>query len=135
MKRKAQVISWKYGYTNNLLNVVTSVHNAVDYRGGKFYHDKEDNETITHLFYGNKPTKKEIEEKGLKTYPIKDYSYEELAMVLANKFLLDKRAMKCLNSGYDFVGCSCSIEARTVNRKRIPIIKAIFILGGKRINF
>lgn len=135
LQKKVHLISWKKGYNNNLLNVIVTLNEAVNYKGGKFYIDKKDTETNSHLFYGDKPTKKETEEPGYVSKPIKDFSYEELAEKIANKFLQDKRTFKCLNSGYDLVGCSCSIDAKTLNRTKIPIIKAIIILGGKRINF
>ena len=135
LMQKVRLLSWKNGYTNTMLNVVITQQNAVNFGGGKFYHDRDDTETNSRLFYGDAPSKAEKKKPDFTSRPIKDFSYDELAEIIAKQFLLDKRIFKCLNSGYSLVGCSCYLEKKTVNRKRIPILKAIFILGGKRLNF
>jgi len=135
MQKKVALISWKKGYPNNLLMVIVTMNHAVNYDGGKFYFDKKDTETTSHLYYGDKPSKKEMEKPGFRLVPVKDFTYDQLAEMISHKFLIDKRSFKCLNAGYDLVGCSCIIEQRTLNHHKIPMIKAVFILGGKRINF
>ncbi len=133
--RKADLVSYKYGYTNTLLNVIISTSNGVDYKGGSFYYDKTDTETNSHLFYGKRPTKKEREAPNFKLYPVADLTYETLADRIADIFLRDRRSLKCLNAGYSLVGCSCKIEEKTLKRNKLPVIKAVFVLGGKRIDF
>ena len=135
LKRKTYVQSWKYGFQNTILDVTITLNKAINFKGGSFYYDKTDTETSNHLFYGEKPTKREKEEEGFKTRPIKDYSIDQLAEIIANSFLLDSRTSKCLNSGYSLLGCSCYMEKNTVHRNKIPMIKAVFVLGGKRITF
>jgi hypothetical protein len=135
LKRKVAVQSWKYGYSNTMVDVNITFTNAIHFKGGKFYYDREDKDYNSHVFYGDKPGKKEKEADGFKPRPVKDYTYEELAEKIASDFLKDHRNSKALNVGYSCIGCSCSLEKKTINRNRIPVIKAIFVLGGKRINF
>jgi len=133
LERTAYLKSWKYGNSYTLMTVVIATHYAVNFRGGRFYYDRKDTETRSHLFYGDKPSKKEKEAPGYKADPVEDFSVNELADRIAGKFLRDKRAMKCLNAGYTVMGCSCTLEKNTVGRRRVPVIKATFILGGKRL--
>ncbi len=133
LQRQVELKSWKYGNTYTLLTVIIATSNAVNYRGGKFYFDKKDADTRNHLFYGKRPTKKEMEAEDYKTYPMDDFSQDEIAENIAHKFLSDKRTVKCLNTGYRMVGCSCYLEKKTLNRSKIPLIKAVFILAGKRL--
>jgi hypothetical protein len=135
LKRKVSVQSWKNGYTNTMVDVNITFTEAIHFKGGDFYYDRSDTETNSHIFYGKKPGKKEKEEEGFKLRPVKDYTYEELAEQIAQDFLKDNRSSKALNEGYTNIGCSCSLEKNTVNRTRIPLLKAVFVLGGKRINF
>ncbi|MGZ4037011.1 MAG: hypothetical protein ACXVPQ_04230 [Bacteroidia bacterium] len=135
MIKKVDLISWKNGFSNNMLDVIITEGDAINYQGGPFYLDKEETDPLSHLLYGVKPTKHQKEQENYQPKPIKDYSYEALAEIFAKKFLLDKRVFKCLNSGYTLFGCSCTLEKKTLGRRRIPLMKAVFILGGRRINF
>ncbi len=135
LKRKVYLQSWQNGFQSGLVEVSISFSKAVNYEGGSFYFDKEDTETNAHLFYGKRPSKKEKASNDFKLKPMKDYIYTELAELIAEQFLRDNRSTKVLNKGYSLIGCSTSLEKNTVNRNRLPLIKAIFILGGKRINW
>jgi hypothetical protein len=135
LKRKVYLQSWKNGFQSSLVEVSITFNKAVNYEGGSFYFDGKDTETTAHLFYGKRPSKKEKADNDFKLKPIKDYTYSELAELIAENFLRDNRSIKVLNKGYSLIGCSTSLEKNTVNRNRLPLIKAVFILGGKRITW
>lgn len=135
LKRKVYLETWKNGFQSSLVEVSITFNKAVNYEGGSFYFDGKDTETNAHLFYGKRPSKKEAAAEDFKLKPIKDYMYTELAETIAEQFLRDNRSVKVLNKGYSLIGCSTSLEKNTVNRNRLPLIKAIFILGGKRITW
>ncbi|MBA2613819.1 MAG: hypothetical protein H0U95_17790 [Bacteroidetes bacterium] len=105
------------------------------FAGSKFYYDKEDTETTTHLFLGEKPSKKEKAEDNFKAYPVKLYSYQELAEAIARQFISDEGTFKILNNGFDKFGFSLAVENRTLFKNRLPKIKAIIIVGGNRITW
>ncbi|MES2396350.1 MAG: hypothetical protein V4549_10125, partial [Bacteroidota bacterium] len=123
------------GYKNGFIDYHIASVKCVNYRGSKFYLDKDDTETSTHLFVGKKPSKKEKEEKDFKAIPLKPYSYNELADILAKQFISDEGTFKILNNGYDKFGFSIAVEKRTLFRNKIPVIKAIIIVGGNRITW
>jgi hypothetical protein len=135
MEKKAKTMAYQFGYTNTLLTLNMATTRAIDYKGGTFHFDGKDTETNSHLFYGNRPSKKEKEDPSFKLFPIHDFSLEELAESIASDFLRDRRSTKALNEGYTNIGCSTQLEKNTLNRQKIPQIKAIFVLGGKRLNF
>lgn len=133
LQREARLKSWKFGNPYTLMTVLITQVWAVDYRGGRYYYDANEGDTNNHLFYGKKPSRKDRESPGYRPLPVEDLAITDLAAILADKFLSDKRTVHCLNSGYSLVGCSCSVDPSTVGRRRVPVLKAVFILAGKRL--
>ncbi len=123
------------GYKNAFLDFHITNIACVNYKGKDFYFDKEDTETKPHLFEGKKPTKKERSDESLKITPLKLYTYNELAEVIAKVFINDEGAFKLLNNGFDKFGLSLSVEKNTLFRHKIPKIKIMLILGGNRITW
>ncbi len=123
------------GYKNGFIDYHIASVKCMNYRQSNFYFDKEDTETPTHLFVGKKPSKKEREEADFKAVPVKAYSYSELADILAKQFVSDEASFKILNTGYDKFGFSIAVEKRTLFRSKLPVIKAIIIVGGNRITW
>jgi hypothetical protein len=123
------------GYKNGFIDYHIASVKCVKYSSSKFYFDKEDTETSTHLFVGKKPSKKEKEDGKFKAVPVKLYTYQELADILAKQFISDEGNFKILNNGYDKFGFSIAVEKRTLFRRKLPVIKAIIIVGGNRITW
>ncbi|MES2513565.1 MAG: hypothetical protein V4580_05445 [Bacteroidota bacterium] len=123
------------GYRNAFIDYhITSV-NCVNFKGSKFYYDREDTETQTHLFIGTKPTKKEKADEKFKSIPLKLYTYNELADLIAKQFISDEGSFKILNNGFDKFGFSIAVEQRTLFRHKLPKVKVIVIVGGNRITW
>lgn len=123
------------GYKNAFIDYhITSIA-CINFKGKKFFFDKEDTETNTHLFIGDKPSKKEKEDEKFKSNPVKLYSYQELADLIAKQFISDEGTFKILNNGFDKFGFSLAVEQRSLFRTKIPKIKAIIIVGGNRITW
>ena len=123
------------GYKNAFMNYhITSV-NCVNFRGSKFYYDREDTDTKTHLFVGIRPTKKGKADEKFKATPVKLYTYQELADLIAKQFISDEGTFKILNNGFDKFGFCLAVEQRTLFRHKLPKIKAIAIVGGNRITW
>lgn len=123
------------GYRNAYVDYHITSINCVNYKGSKFYLDKEDTETSTHLFIGDRPTKKEKADEKFKSNPIKLFTYQELADLIAKQFISDEGTFKILNNGFDKFGFSLAVEQRTLFRNKLPKIKAIIIVGGNRITW
>ncbi len=47
----------------------------------------------------------------------------------------DEGHFKSLNKAYDQIGISVVLDKRSLFRKGIPQLKAVVIVGGKRINW
>ena len=135
LRKQLALVCKQNGYTNHLQKVMIKFTRSVNYIKGELYYDKDDSETETHLFYGKKPAKYEMKLPGFKRVAVKAYTYGKLADIIARNFFNDNRIKNCLNRGYTDYGCSCYLESKTLNRRKIPIIKSVFILGGKRITF
>lgn len=123
------------GYTNAFVDYHIASIPCIHLSGTKFYYDKEDTDTPIHLFLGEKPSKKEKSEDNFKAYPVKLYSYQELAEAIVRQFVGDEGTFKILNNGFDKFGFSLAVEQQTLFRNRLPKIKAIIIVGGKRITW
>ena len=123
------------GYKNAFVDYhITSIP-CVNSKGFKFYYDREDTETNTHLYMGSRPSKKEKAEETYKATPMKLYNYQELADLIAKQFTKDDGTFKILNNGFDKFGFSIAVEQSTLYRNRLPKIKIIIILGGNRITW
>lgn len=123
------------GYDNAFMNYDIASVNCMNFGNSKFYYDKEDEDSSTHLFQGNKPTKKERLDPSFKKNEVKLYSYNELAELLVKQFINDEGNFKILNNGYDKYGFALSVERRTLYKNKIPKIKLILIMGGNRITW
>ncbi|MES2761192.1 MAG: hypothetical protein V4677_03255 [Bacteroidota bacterium] len=123
------------GYKNAFVDYHITSINCVNFKGSKFYHDREDTDTKTHLFVGTRPTKKEKADEKFKAVPIKLYTYQELADLIAKQFISDEGSFKILNNGFDKYGFSLAVEQRTLFRHKLPKIKMIVIVGGNRITW
>ncbi len=123
------------GYKNAFIDYHIASINCMNFNNKIFYYDKEDAETTTHLFIGNKPTKKEKAKDGFVANPIKPYSYNQLADLIVRQFVTDDGSFKILNNGFDKFGFELAVERRTLFKKKIPKIKIIIILGGNRITW
>lgn len=135
IEKKIKKVCKANGYKNAFINYhITSIP-CMNFHGKKFYLDKEDTETSTHLFIGERPTKKEKAKDDFKEKPVKPYTYQELADLIAKEFMNDEGTFKILNNGYDKFGFSIAVEQRTLFRTKIPRIKAIIIVGGNRITW
>lgn len=123
------------GYRNAFVNYHITSINCVNFKGSKFYYDREDIDTKTHLFTGVRPTKKEKADEKFKAIPVKLYTYQELADLIVKQFISDEGIFKILNNGFDKFGFSLAVEQRTLFRHKLPKIKAIVIVGGNRITW
>ncbi len=123
------------GYRNAYVDYHIASVNCVNFKGSKFYLDREDTETNTHLFIGDRPTKKERADEKFKSNPIKLFTYQELADLIVKQFISDEGTFKILNNGFDKFGFSLAVEQRTLFRSKLPKIKAIIIVGGNRITW
>lgn len=124
------------GFHSKLIDFSINTASAVNFYGRAYYLDREDSTSDLHLYVGNKkPSRKEKEQDNFKSIPIKQFTYEELAEVIAKKFMHDKGHFKTLNNAYDQIGISCVVEPRSLGGHKLPQIKAIIVVGGKLINW
>ena len=124
------------GFRTRLIDFSINSCNAINYFGSEFYVDKEDETSNLHLFYGSKkPSKKEKSDEKFKSVPLKQYTYQQLAEIIANSLMHDEGYFKSLNKAYDQIGLSCVVDPKSLVGKKIPKTKIILIVGGRLINW
>lgn len=135
MRKKVKKKCVANGYKNGFVDFQITAQNAMNYYGTTFYYDKEDTESQTHLFLGDKPSQAEKKEPEFKPVFMKTYTYDEVATLIVRSFIKDDGYFVNLNNGFENYGFSVAVDKRTMFRRRIPKLKMLLIVGGRRITW
>lgn len=103
---------------------------------GRYHYDKKDDETDLHLFTGKKETlsKKEEEEgKTLKRKPLEPITELELIKLLKRRIYKSLKKKHISNGTFSRIGIHVELDDRTINRKKIPTLKVVIIIGAKKL--
>lgn len=103
---------------------------------GKYYYDKSDIDTDLHLFKGKKKTltKKEIEEgKTIEPKPLEPINEIELAKLYKKKIYKGLKKKHLARGTFTRIGVHILLDEKTINRKKIPTLKVIVIIGAKKL--
>ena len=123
--RDLQKMTKKYGYEGGLTLPVVAMHQGINYKAGEaFFYDGSKKEAFK-LFYGEKPRK---DDSSLRE-EIPAYTYREFAHALI-KNLESPNKKQLYAKVYTKVGVDLSWYYKTLNRRRIPQVKMILVLGG-----
>ena len=117
----------RLGFKGGLVLPIAGQGNAINYKKGEvFFYDKKETETEFHLFYGNKPKKKDKDKIRVE---IPHHSYLSFAQNFL-KELESKNKKKLYSKSYKWGGLHLQWYYKSINKKKIPQMKMIFILGG-----
>lgn len=107
---------------------------AINFKGGAFYYDKEDETTSMKLFYGTKPTKKEMEsEIPPKQKKIETWTYSGFVKQFYKHHLSAKIHSLLFSKEFSSVACCLVVDKRTLNTNRIPQVSCMVIFGANRL--
>ena len=127
IERKLSFKTRRLGFKGGLVLPIVGQGNAIDYKkGADFFYDKKENDTEFHLFYGDKPRKKD---KDKFRAGIPHHSYLSFAKNFL-KGLESKNKKKLYSKSYKWGGLHLQWYYKSINKKKIPQLKMIFILGG-----
>ena len=127
IERKLYLKTRRLGFKGGLVLPIVGQGNAIDYKKGTdFFYDKKETDTEFHLFYGDKPRKKD---KDKFRVSIPHHSYLSFAKNFL-KELESKNKKKLYSKSYKWGGLHLQWYYKSINKKKIPQLKMIFILGG-----
>tara|TARA_Y100000766_G_C18911154_1_gene608435 strand:- start:975 stop:1733 length:759 start_codon:yes stop_codon:yes gene_type:complete len=115
------------GFDGGLVIPVVGEFEALDYDGkSEFFYDKEDKETEFKLFYGKKPRKSELNPFRKEIKALDYYSFAKKIL----KKLESENKKQLYSKSFKWGGLHLQWYYKTLNKRKIPQIKMIFILGG-----
>jgi hypothetical protein len=121
-----------FGFPGTLVDANAAYPYALNYEGKKdFYYDRKDSVTKTKLYYGKKTKSKD---KNTIRELIPNETYLSLAKKIVRKWSSRSDKKRSKSRAYTYMACYVDIDERTLNRRRIPQIKAVQIFGGYRID-
>lgn len=125
--RKVHLKTKKAGFKGKLILPVVGQSEALNYNKKKEFHlNLNNHESEFHLYYGKKPRKSE---QNPDREPIKAFNYYAFAKNLLNE--MDSEHKKQLyKKHYKWGGIHTQWYYKSLNKRRIPKIKMIFLLGG-----
>lgn len=125
--RKVHEKTKKMGFEGGLILPVAAQSEALDYDGKKdFFLDRRNDESEFHLFYGKKPRKSEVD--PVRT-PIAAHTYYVFAQQILDEMDSENRK-QLYKKHYKWGGIHTQWYYKSLNKRRMPKIKMIFLLGG-----
>lgn len=117
----------KLGFKGGLVMPVVAQSNGIAYDEGQLYFfNKKDTETEFHLFYGQKPKKKDPNQDRDE---IPHHTYASFAKELIENLSASHRK-KIYSKSYKWGGLHLQWYYKSMNKNRIPQMKMILVLGG-----
>lgn len=117
----------KAGFDGGLVLPVVGEYEALDYDGKKeFFLNKSNNESEFKLFYGKKPRKSEANPTR---QPIEALNYDAFSKKILKKLESENRK-QLYSKVYKWGGLHLQWYYKSLNKRKIPQIKMVFLLGG-----
>ncbi len=115
------------GFNGGLVIPVVGEFEALDYDGkSEFFYNKEDKQSEFKLFYGKRPRKSELNPSRKE---IKVFDYYSFARTII-KQLESENKKHLYSKSFKWGGLHLQWYYKSLNKRKIPQIKMIFILGG-----
>lgn len=115
------------GFNGGLVIPVVGEFEALDYDGkSEFFYDKEDKKTEFKLFYGKKPRRSELNPIRKEIQALDYYSFARKIL----KKLESENKKQLYSKSFKWGGLHLQWHYKSLNKRKIPQIKMIFILGG-----
>jgi hypothetical protein len=129
MKKAAK----KLNYNNGLINAIIYQVEVVDIRPKEdyFYYAEGDSPPVN-LYYGLKPTKKQVEE-GYVFTPVKMYTYNQFVKKFFKQYVLHNYYRSLGDKAMRQIGCRCYVIEQTLNKHALPSANFMLITGAPRL--
>lgn len=107
---------------------------AVDFKGGAFYFDDEEESSELKLFYGIKPSKKELgSDDPPKRKEVEGFLYSDFIKNFFRHYLSTRLNSLIYSKDYTSMACYLMVDKKTINTQRIPQISCMIIFGANRL--
>lgn len=115
------------GFDGGLVIPVVGEFEALDYDGkSEFYFNREDKKSEFKLFYGKKPKRSELNPTRKEIEALDYYSFARTIL----KQLESENKKNIYSKAFKWGGLHLQWYYKSLNKRKIPQIKMIFILGG-----
>lgn len=116
----------KAGFDGGLVLPIVGEFNALDYDGKEFFLDKTNKDSTFKLFYGKKPRKSEKNPVRTEIEALDYYSFAKKVL----KELESENKKQLYSKVYKWGGLHLQWHYKSLNKRKIPQIKMVFLLGG-----
>ena len=115
------------GFDGGLVVPVVGESDALDYDGkSDFFYSKSNKKSEFKLFYGKKPRKSELNPSRKEIEALDYYSFAKTIL----KQLESENKKELYSKAYKWGGLHLQWYYKSLNKRKIPQIKMVFILGG-----
>ena len=115
------------GFDGGLVVPVVGEYEALDYDGrSEFFYNRSEKKSEFKLFYGKKPRKSELNPSRTEIQALDYYSFAKKIL----KKLESENKKELYSKVYKWGGLHLQWYYKSLNKRKIPQIKMIFILGG-----
>ena len=115
------------GFDGGLVIPIVGEFEALDYDGkSEFYYNKEDKQSEFKLFYGKRPKRSELNPSRKEIEVLDYYSFARTIL----KQLESENKKNLYSKAFKWGGLHLQWYYKSLNKRKIPQIKMIFILGG-----
>ena len=115
------------GFDGGLVVPVVGESEALDYDGkSEFFYNKNNKKSEFKLFYGKKPRKSELNPSRKEIQALDYYSFAKTIL----KKLESENKKELYSKAYKWGGLHLQWYYKSLNKRKIPQIKMVFILGG-----
>ena len=97
-----------------------------------FYLDRRDKTTDLQLFEGEKSTAKPEDEDYIEPVPVKELTEKQFVWEVIKSIKRENGARELITRNYTHVGVSIRIDPTSINKKRVPRVFVMVLLGGKQ---
>ena len=116
-----------YGFDGGLVIPIVGESKALNYDGkSEFFYKKSDKKSEFKLFYGKKPRKSELNPSRTEIEALNYYNFAKTIL----KKLESENKKELYSKAYKWGGLHLQWYYKSLNKRKIPQIKMIFILGG-----
>lgn len=115
------------GFDGGLVVPVVGEYEALDYDGkSEFFYNRNEKQSEFKLFYGKKPRKSELNPSRTEIQALDYYSFAKKIL----KKIESENKKELYSKAYKWGGVHLQWYYKSLNKRKIPQIKMIFILGG-----
>ncbi|MBO72321.1 MAG: hypothetical protein CMD35_01770 [Flavobacteriales bacterium] len=115
------------GFDGGLVVPIVGEYEALDYDGkSEYFYSKNNKKSEFKLFYGKKPRKSEVNPVRKEIEPLDYHSFAKKIL----KKLESENKKQLYSKAYKWGGLHLQWYYKSLNKRKIPQIKMIFVLGG-----